>query len=151
MAVGFVAQVGNAFQLLVVDQLRHTLDQTRLVHLIRQLGDDDPGPAGLFVLFDLGPGAHLQHAAAVVIRLANRGAAVDEARCRKVRSGMISINSEIVISGLSDQRDQPVDNLTQIVGWNVGRHTDRDCRRKPLTRRFGIRAGSTTGSWIVSS
>jgi hypothetical protein len=39
--VGLVAQLGDAFDLLLFDQLGDLLDQTRLVQLVRQLGDDD--------------------------------------------------------------------------------------------------------------
>src|ERR1035437_4022741 len=40
-AVGFVAHVGDAFDLLVLHQLGDALDQARLVDLVRYLGDDD--------------------------------------------------------------------------------------------------------------
>ena len=39
--VGLVAQVGDALDFLVADQLGDALDQARLVHLVGQLGDDD--------------------------------------------------------------------------------------------------------------
>ena len=41
VAVGLVAQVGDAVDLLVLDQLGDLLEQGRLVDLVRQLGDDD--------------------------------------------------------------------------------------------------------------
>ena len=41
VAVGLVAQVGDAFDLLVAHQLGDLLDQPRLVDLVRDLGDDD--------------------------------------------------------------------------------------------------------------
>ena len=40
VAVGFVAQVGNSFDALFVDQLRDPLDQRRLVDLVGDLADD---------------------------------------------------------------------------------------------------------------
>ena len=40
-AVGFVAQIGDAFDALVVDQLGDLLDQPRLVRHVRDLRDDD--------------------------------------------------------------------------------------------------------------
>ena len=39
--VGLVAQVGDAVDFLVARQLGDALDQPRLVHLVRQFGDDD--------------------------------------------------------------------------------------------------------------
>ncbi len=41
VAIAFVANVGDVFDVFVVDQLRDALDQARLVHLVRNLGDDD--------------------------------------------------------------------------------------------------------------
>ena len=41
VAVGFVAQVGDALDLLVAHQLGDALDHRRLVHLVGNLGDDD--------------------------------------------------------------------------------------------------------------
>src|ERR1700730_10840915 len=41
LAVALVPDIGNAVDFLVLDQLRDVLDQPRLVHLVRQLGDDD--------------------------------------------------------------------------------------------------------------
>ena len=67
-AIAFVANIGNAFDLLVLDQLGDVLDQTRLVHLIRQLGDDDV-LAILAALFDGGFRAHLEGAAALFVGL----------------------------------------------------------------------------------
>ena len=39
--VGLIAQLRDAFDLLVAHQLGDALEQPRLVHLVRQLGDDD--------------------------------------------------------------------------------------------------------------
>ena len=39
--VGLVAQLGDAVDFLVAHQLGDALEQARLVHLVRQLGDDD--------------------------------------------------------------------------------------------------------------
>ena len=41
VAIAFVANIGHAFDLLVVDQLSDMLDQVLLVDLVRQLSDDD--------------------------------------------------------------------------------------------------------------
>src|SRR3546814_1157740 len=39
--VGLVAQLADALELLFLDQVGDLLDQPRLVHLVRDLGDDD--------------------------------------------------------------------------------------------------------------
>ena len=62
VAIGFVAQVGDALDLLVAHQFGDLLDQRRLVHLIGNLGDDDR-LAILAHLLDLGLGAHDDRAA----------------------------------------------------------------------------------------
>ena len=41
VAVALIANVGNAFDLLFVDQRGDVFDQLRLIHLIGDLGDDD--------------------------------------------------------------------------------------------------------------
>ena len=52
LAVGLVADVGDALDLLVADQLGDLLDQPRLVDLVRDLGGDDRLAPGLRVLLD---------------------------------------------------------------------------------------------------
>ena len=63
VAVALVADVGDAFELLLVDQRGGLLDQARLVHLVGNLGDDD-ALAVLADVLDGGLGAQLQLAAA---------------------------------------------------------------------------------------
>ena len=56
LAVGFVAQVGDAFDTLVAHQVGDPLDQRRLVDLVGQLGDDDGRAVAAAILDeDLGP------------------------------------------------------------------------------------------------
>ena len=57
VAVGFVAHVGDAFDLLVLHQFGDALDQARLVHLVGNFGDDDV-LAVLADALDRGLGAH---------------------------------------------------------------------------------------------
>ena len=87
--VGLVAQtVGrNTFDLLVLVQLGDRLDQPRLVHLVRQLGDDDRFATVRLIHFDLGARTHQHAAAARVIRRMDASRAVDDARGREVRTG----------------------------------------------------------------
>ena len=70
VAVGLVAQVGDAVDPLVLDEIGDLLEQGRLVHLVRQLGDDDRHPVAADLLErDLGP--HHDPAAAVGVHLAD--------------------------------------------------------------------------------
>ena len=64
VAIGLVAQIGNAFERLVAHQFGDALEQPRLVQLIRNLGDDDLLAIALLRRFDLGLRAHLDRAAA---------------------------------------------------------------------------------------
>ena len=65
VAVAFVANVADAFDLLVLNQVGDVLDQAGFVDLIGQLGDDDV-LAVFAALLDGGLGAHLERTAAVV-------------------------------------------------------------------------------------
>ena len=74
VAVGLVAQVGDALDRLLAHQLGDLLDQPRLVHLVRDLGDDDRLPVARRWVLDLGAGAHLDDAAAGRVGRADAGA-----------------------------------------------------------------------------
>ena len=65
VAVAFIANVGDAFDFLVLNQLGDVLDQAGFVHLVGKLGDDDV-LAILAALLDGGLGAHLEGTAATV-------------------------------------------------------------------------------------
>ncbi len=84
--VGLVAQLGDALELLAAHQLGDALDQARLVHLVRQLGDDDGLAAGVVVFLDLGLGADDDAAAAGRVGGVDFAGAVDDAGRREVRA-----------------------------------------------------------------
>lgn len=85
--VGLVAQLGDAFDLLLFDQLGDLFDQARLVQLVRQLGDHDLlAAANLVDVLDLGAGAHVDAATAGAIGLDDALATVDDAGSREVRA-----------------------------------------------------------------
>ena len=71
VAVGLVAQVGDALDLLAGHELRDLLDQVGLVDLVRQLGDDDRH-AVLARLLEGALRLHDHAAAAVRIQVADR-------------------------------------------------------------------------------
>ena len=85
VAVGLVAQVGDALDLLLAHQFGDALDHRRLVHLIGNLGDDDR-LAVLAQLLDLDLAAHDDRAAAGVVGGADAGAAEDDAAGREIRA-----------------------------------------------------------------
>src|SRR5690242_3552941 len=86
VAIAFVANIGHAFDLLVVDQLSDMLDQVLLVDLIGQLSDDDI--LSIFAaLLDGSLRADLKAAAARFVSLLDAFAAVNVAGRRKIRTG----------------------------------------------------------------
>src|SRR6185369_15105707 len=120
VAIGFVAQVGDALDALLVHHLRDALDEARLVHLIGQLAHDDLRLAAIAAVLDLGAGAHLQHAAPGVVRLADRGAAMQEPGGGKVGAGNVAHELVNRHARRLDQRDQRIDDLAEIVRRDVG-------------------------------
>src|SRR5216684_1054732 len=125
VAIAFVADVRNVFDVFVVDQLRDALDQPGLVHLIRNFGDDD----GLLVLrnvFDGSLGAHHEAAAPGAVGFENSGTPVDDAGSGEVWSLHVLQNFRELRAGIVDERDGGVHNFRQIVRRNLGSHSDRD-------------------------
>ena len=148
--VGFVAQLGDAFDLLLFDELGDALDQPRLVQLIRNLGDDDRVFTGLFVGLDLGARTHEDAAAAGLVRFDDAGATVDDAAVGKSGPLMNSIKPSIVISGSSINARQPSITSRRLCGGMfVAMPTA--IPDEPFTSRFGTRFGNTSGICSVSS
>jgi hypothetical protein len=78
VAIAFVTDIGNVFDVFVVDELRDAFDEAGFVYLIRNFSDDD----GLTVfgnIFDGGFGAHHEAAATGAVGFENSGASVDDA------------------------------------------------------------------------
>ena len=78
-AVGLVAQIGDAFDALVVNQLGDLLDQALLVRHVRNLRHDDLLACRLLRCLDDGARAHLNDAAAGLVCLVDSLEAVNEA------------------------------------------------------------------------
>jgi len=83
VAVGLVAQVGNAVDFLLVHQFGDALDHRRLVHLIGNLGDDDRF-AFLADGLERDLAAHDDRAAAGFVSGADAGPAQNDAAGRKI-------------------------------------------------------------------
>ena len=134
-AIGFVAQIRNAFDGLLAHELGDLLDQPRLVHLIRNLGDDDRLLVALLRLLDRRLGAHQNRAAAGAVRRADARSTDDVAAGREVRAldeihqpvqllVLVELRAALLL-GL-DRPDDAVDDFAQVVRRNVGRHAHRD-------------------------
>ena len=125
VAVGFVAQGGDAFDLLFAHQFADALHHLRLVHLIGNFGNDDRlALAAQRLEFDLA--AHHDRAAAEMIGRADALPAQNDAAGREIRTrhdGDQIVDRE---AGIVDQRHAGIDHLAEIVRRDVGRHADGD-------------------------
>ena len=149
LARGMVLNIGDAVHALVLDEVRHRLDQARLVDHVRDLGDHDLAFA-VRQIDDLGLGAHLDLAAAGRIGGADAAAAHDHTAGRKVRPlDELAYLVELRL-GVVDHIADAVDDLGQVVRRDIGRHADRDARRA-VDQQVGEAGGSTTGSLSSSS
>ena len=128
VAIGFVAQIGDAFDLLFADELRDLLDQRRLVHLIGDLVDDDRF-ALLAHDLDLGFASHDDRAATRHVGRARAGTSEDHCAGREVRAGNQLDETFGRDIGVLDERQASVDDFAEIVRRHVGGHADRDSAR----------------------
>jgi len=104
--------------------------QPRLVHLVRQFGDNDGlTAAARFIDFDFGAGTHVDATAAGKIGLADAARAVDEGGGRKVRARHEAHQIDDAEFGGVDQRHAGVDDFGKIMRRDIGRHADRDAGR----------------------
>ena len=113
----------------VLHQLGDLFEQVGLVHLVRQLGDDDGLAAVLLVGLDRGARAHVHPSAAGAISLADTLDAGDDRRGREIRTRDMLHQRLDVRFGLVDEREAGVDDLVQIVWRDVGRHANGDAGR----------------------
>ncbi len=125
VAIALVAQVGDALDQFLADDLGDALDHARLVHLIRYLGDDDR-LALLAQLLDMGLAAHHDRAASGAVGGDRTGAADDDPAGRKIRRRhdlhqLLDGDRRIV-----DIADAGIDDLAEIVRRNIRRHADGD-------------------------
>ena len=142
VAVRLVAQVGNAIEALLFDEVRNLLNERRLVYLVRQLGDDDRRAIATRRLFKVRRAVNNNAAASVRVHLSHR---INALRCAGewILNGVVAIEdaagrevwrvdvlTEIVDGELrvSDQGDGGVGDLAKVVRWNVCRHADGNTR-----------------------
>ena len=127
--VRLVAQIGNALDPLLVDQLADFFKQDALVNLVRNLVNDDGLTIGAALdVFKMRPGAHDDASASGAVAFTHARNAVDDAGCRKVRrrhdlNQFIDADCRIVQDGQAS-----IDDFVKVVRRNIGRHTDGDPR-----------------------
>ena len=132
-AVGFVAQVCDAVDLLVADKFRDLRDQVRLVDEVGEFRDDDPALAVRHRL-DVRHRAGDDLAPAGAVRLARARRSHDNAAGREVRrlhdrKKLLDVRVAVFLDLVLDHLVAGLDHLAQIVRRNVRRHADRDTGR----------------------
>ena len=142
VSVAFVANVANVGDLLGADEVRHLLDEGRLVDLVRQLGhhdghaaradllegdlaaDDDPTTTG---------GVHVADGVDPLLLAGDRVALIleaeDGAAGREVGAGDDLAQVVDRQIGVVDQRADGAGDLVEVVRRDVRGHADRDARR----------------------
>ena len=128
VAVALVAYIADALDLLLVDQRRRRLDQARFVDLVGDLGDHDL-LAVLGHLLDGSARPQLQLAPSRHVGLQNALAAQDEAAGGEIGTLHILHDLGELCAGVLNQVDGRVDDLGEVVRWEVRRHPDRDAAR----------------------
>ena len=128
VAVGFIAQIGNAVDAFVAHQFSNAFDHRGLVHLIGNFADDDRRFVAL-AFFKTDAATHHDRAAACVIGRARAGTTQHDAAGRKIR-GRHNFNQVFNGNiGIVDQRDAGINNFAQIMRRHIGRHADGNARR----------------------
>ena len=125
IAVAFVADFGDALDLLFVDQPGAGFNQPRLVHLVGDLGNDDL----LTILTegnDLGFGPDTQAAATGAERVQNTSATEDNTARGEVRAKDDFADPVEGDVRLTNHQNGGFHNLAQVVRRDVGSHADGD-------------------------
>ena len=127
--VALVLDVADALDLLLVDELGDALEQRLLVHLVRDLVDDDRLALAAVDVLEVALGAHHHLAAPGAVALAHAGQAVDDAGGREV--GRRDDLHQLVDRRrrVLQQVQAGVDDLVEVVRRDVGGHADRDAGR----------------------
>jgi hypothetical protein len=136
--VRLVADVADALETLVADQVGNLLQQLGLVYLVGDLGDDDHLAIALAgELLDGSPGPHHDPAAAGPVAEVNARPAVDVA-CRREVGALhaqptcfVVVLHELIDGELrvAHQAHRGIDHLAQVVGRDVGGHAHGDAAR----------------------
>ncbi len=125
LTVGLIVQVADALNALVFYEVRNVLNEARLVDHIGDLGDDDLG-AAILLFLNGGAAAQGDLAAAGGVGGTDAAAAHDNAGSGEVRALDILHQAGQVDVRVVDIGHTAVNHLTEVVGRDVGGHTDGD-------------------------
>ena len=126
--VGLVANFADALDQLFLVEFGNALQQARLVHLVRQFGNDD-GLTARTDVFEVGTRTHAHPAAAIAISIAEVRDAIDDAARREVRTLHDFHQLRQRHFRLVNDHDAGVNDFAEVVRRNIRRHADRDTRR----------------------
>ena len=122
---GVVLDVGDVLDPPRLHEVRDLLREPRLVHLIRQLGDRDPGPADA-ALLDRGQTPDLDRPPARLVGIPDAVLAQHDAAGWEIGSFHELPQLRDRRLGVVDEVDHRVDHLSEVVRRDVRRHPDGD-------------------------
>jgi hypothetical protein len=126
--VGLVLDVGDAVDLLLVDQFGDLFLQGLLVDLVGQFIDHDGLPSAARQILDVGARAHDHAAATGQVAVAHAGNAVNQSGRGEIRRR--DDGDQFVDRGfrIAEQNQAGIHHLVEVVRRNIGRHADGDAR-----------------------
>ena len=143
---GFIAQVADALNFLLLHQVCDTRDKLALVHAIRNRSNDD---ARIFlpVVNNLRLAAHHYRPLARAVRVRDVRLAESDAAEREIRT--LHEFQEVISRGVwvINKVDGRGDYFAEIVRRNVGRHAHRDAERA-VQKQVRERGGKH--SWLIA-
>src|SRR5580704_3203444 len=148
VAIAFIANIRNVFDDLVVDQRSDALDEPGFVDLVRNFGDDD-GFAVFVELFDASFGAHHKAATSAAVGFVDSGFAVNYSSAREVRAFDDLQNFRQLRVVIVDERDSGINDLSQIMRWDVGRQANGNSVRT-IDQQIRYACGKNVGLDFVA-
>ena len=123
--VGFVPDIADSLDLLLMHQVGDLLDQDRFVDLVGDLRHDDAAAAAAH-LFHVRPGPHGDPAVTGQVGLPDAAVADNQAGGREIRP--LDMLHQVLDGAFRvvNHADDAVDDFRQVVGRNIGRHADGD-------------------------
>ena len=128
LTAGMIADAGNAVDFFIAHKLRHLLDQAGLVDQVGKLRDDDLAlPVGKRL--DIADRADTNLAAPGAVGLLDSSGTQDLCSSREVRPlddghDLVDRGLPVLLHDIVDDLDDSGNNLPEVVGRNIGRHTD---------------------------
>ena len=123
--VGLVAQLSDAVDLLVFDELGDALQQARFVHHVRQFRHDD-GLLSAFLAFHVALGTHEDATTTGEVGFVDAARTVDDATGGEIRSRYVLHQIRDGDRRVVDQPDADADDFLDVVGRDVGGHAHGD-------------------------